>query len=132
MPRTRFPKEDVTDDLWECFAPLIPAEPAKPHGGRPRIPARRVLAQVVFRLRTGCPWKSLPNGSTVHRHFMGWVEHGAFRELWRGLAQQYDAERGAALDWASLDSAIVKAPKGGTSPAPTPLIVRKAVRNAMS
>ncbi len=114
MPRTRFPKEDVPDDLWQCFAPLIPPDPPKPRGGRPPIPARAVLAQVVFRLRTGCPWKSLPNGSTVHRRFTGWVERGAFRELWRGLVQQYDAKHVAALDWASLDSAIVKAPKGGT------------------
>ena len=100
MPRARFPKEDVPDDLWECCAPLIPPEPPKPHGGRPPIPARGVLARVIFRLLTGCPWKSLPNGSTVHRRFTGWVERGAFRELWRGLAQQYDAKCGAALDWA--------------------------------
>lgn len=126
MPRTRFPKEDVPDDLWARFAPLIPPDPPKPRGGRPPIPARAVLAQVIFRLRTGCPWKALPNGSTVHRRFTAWVARGAFVALWRGLVAEYDHRRGVALDWASLDSAIVKAPKGGTSPVPTPLIVPRA------
>ena len=95
------------------------------------MPARAVLAQVIFRLRTGCPWKALPNGSTCHRRFGMWVGHGAFRELWRHLLEEYDDERGAALDWASLDSAIVKAPKGGTLPGPTRPIAPRAAPSVM-
>jgi transposase len=85
---------------------------------------------VIFRLRTGCPWKALPNGSTCHRRFAGWVDRGAFRELWRILLQEYDHNHGAGLDWASLDSAIVKAPKGGTSLVPTPPIGPRVAPNA--
>ena len=132
MPRTRFPKDDVPDDLWARFEPLIPPAPARPRGGRPPLPARAVLAQVIFRLRTGCPWKALPNGSTVHRRFSAWVERGAFPALWRGLVEEYDYERGAALDWASLDSAIVKAPKGGTSLVPTPPTAPRVAPSATS
>ena len=32
----------VPDELWEIVAPLLPAEPPKPKGGRPRVPDRRV------------------------------------------------------------------------------------------
>jgi hypothetical protein len=28
----------VSEELWEVIEPLLPDEPAKPKGGRPRIP----------------------------------------------------------------------------------------------
>jgi len=112
---TRFPKDDVPDELWKLVEPLIPVEPEKLYGGRPPLPSRALFAQVVYRLRTGCPWKALPNGSTVHRRFGEWVEQDVFRELWKKLIERYDAEQGVGLDWTSMDSASVKAPKGGTS-----------------
>ncbi len=46
----------VPDDLWEAIEPLLPKEPPKPKGGRPRVPDRAALAGIVFVLRTGCPW----------------------------------------------------------------------------
>lgn len=130
MAKTRFPKEDIPDDLWALVAPMIPPERAKPHGGRPPLPARAIFGQVVYRLRTGCPWKALPNGSTVHRRFSEWVELGIFHQTWAELLREYDRTKGAALDWCSHGGAIVKAPKGGTSPVPIPPIVARAAPNA--
>jgi transposase len=37
-------KELVTDELWEVIEPLLPEEPPKPNGGRPRIGATTSLA----------------------------------------------------------------------------------------
>ena len=51
----------VPDDLWEAIEPLLPDEPPKPRGGRPRISDRAALAGIVFVLRTGCPWRLLPS-----------------------------------------------------------------------
>ncbi len=48
------------DLLWDAIAPLLPAEPAKPTGGRPRVPERDVLAGMVFVLRTGHPRRLSP------------------------------------------------------------------------
>lgn len=45
----------VPDRLWEILEPLLPADPPKPKGGRPRIENRAVLAGILFVLRTGCP-----------------------------------------------------------------------------
>ena len=45
----------VPDDLWEAIEPLLPKEPPKPKGGRPRVPDRAALAGIVFVLRTGLP-----------------------------------------------------------------------------
>ena len=45
----------VPDDLWEAIEPLLPEEPPKPKGGRPRVPDRAARGGIVFVLRTGCP-----------------------------------------------------------------------------
>jgi transposase len=50
----------VSDDRWEATEPLLPKEPSKPKGGRPRVPDCAALADIVFVLRTGCPWRLLP------------------------------------------------------------------------
>ncbi len=64
---------EFPDRLWRRVAPLLPPEPPKPHGGRPRVPDRTILAGILYRLRTGCQWKALPpqfgSGSTCHRRF---------------------------------------------------------------
>jgi transposase len=108
---------DVPDDLWDLIEPLLPAEPAKPKGGRPRVPDRVVLAGILYRVRTGCQWKALPSdfgsGSTCHLRMMQWARAGVFPKIHETLLRYYDKRRGIKWDFASLDSALVKAPKGG-------------------
>jgi transposase len=53
-------KKLVSDELWRIIKPLLPAEPPKVKGGRPRIPDRAVLSGIVFVLRSGIPWRMLP------------------------------------------------------------------------
>ena len=50
----------VTDELWEVVEPLLPEEPPKPKGGRPRVPDRAALTGILFVLKTGIPWEMLP------------------------------------------------------------------------
>jgi len=50
----------LTDELWERIKPLLPPEPPKPKGGRPRVPDRQALTGILFVLRSGCPWEYLP------------------------------------------------------------------------
>jgi transposase len=38
----------VPDDLWDAIAPLLPMEPPKPKGGRPRVSDRAALGGIVF------------------------------------------------------------------------------------
>ena len=109
----------VPDELWRALAPLLPPERPKPKGGRPRVPDRQVLAGVVYRLRTGCQWKALPSefgsGSTCHLRMQQWAEAGVFTRTFVALLRRYDRRRGIRWTWAALDSAMVKAPKGGVS-----------------
>ena len=80
----------ISDELWEVLAPLIPQH-VNTHrfgGGRPRVPDRTCANGIFYVLRTGCQWKALDatgicSGSTAHLRFQEWVAAGVFLELWR-------------------------------------------------
>lgn len=114
---------DVPDDLWQLIEPLLPRVKVNRRGGRPRVPDRVVLAGIVYRMKTGCQWKALPrefsSGSTCHLRMQQWRRGGVFKKIFRVLLERYDKRKGIAWTWASLDGAIVKAPKGGTKRART-------------
>jgi transposase len=114
---------DVPDDLWDLIEPLLPPEPPKPKGGRPRIPDRVALAGILYRVRTGCQWKALPydfgSGSTCHLRMMQWAKARVFTKIHETLLRYYDKRRGIKWDFASLDGAMAKAPKGGAKQAET-------------
>jgi transposase len=96
-------KELVTDELWEVIEPLLPEEPAKPKGGRPRIDGPRALTGIIFVLKSGIPWEMLPQemgcGSemTCWRRLKEWQEAGVWERLRRKLLDRL-AEEGQ-IDW---------------------------------
>ena len=49
----------ISDDLWAAIALLLPPEPPKPKGGRPRLADRAALTGILFVLRSGLPWEML-------------------------------------------------------------------------
>jgi len=115
----------VSDALWEAIQPLLPKEPPKPRGGRPRVPDRAALAGIVFVLRTGCPWRFLPkelgcgSGWTCWRRLRDWQQAGVWERLHERLLNWLGDE--AAIDWsrASVDSLSVRAKKGESRQAET-------------
>jgi transposase len=125
----------VTDELWAALAPLLPPEPPKPKGGRPRCDDRAALAGIVFVLRSGIPWEMLPrelgcSGMTCWRRLRDWQMAGVWAGLHRVLLERLsDAGH---LDWsrASLDSAAVAAKRGARRPARTRRIAANRARSA--
>ena len=113
----------VPDDLWEAIEPLLPKEPPKPKGGRPRVPDRAALAGIVFVLRTGCPWRFLPrelgcgSGVTCWRRLHDWQGAGVWERLHTRLLNWLGDT--AAIDWsrANADSLSVRAKRGAKRPA---------------
>jgi transposase len=108
----------VTDELWEIVEPLLPPEPPRPRGGRPRLPDRAALTGIVFVLKTGIPWEMLPkemgcgSGSTCWRRLRDWQEAGVWERLHRALLDRLG--QADEIDWsrACLDSASVPATRG--------------------
>jgi len=128
-------KSLVPDDLWAIVDPLLPLEPPKPTGGRPRVPDRAALTGIIFVLKRGIPWEMLPQemgcgrGVTCWRRRRDWQDAG----VWDGLHQTLLDRLGDAgrIDWerASLDSASVPAKRGARRLAPIPPIAARRARN---
>ncbi|WP_230457544.1 IS5 family transposase [Leptospira borgpetersenii] len=108
----------MPDALWEKIEPLIPKVRANLQGGRNRLPTRVVMAGIIYRMKTGCQWRAIPSnfgsGQTCHRRFQEWERAGVFKKIYKSILKYYDVKNKIAWDWASMDSAIVKAPKGGS------------------
>ena len=63
---TTLAEDLVPDELWALVAPLLPAPPRPPYGGRHRtISDRACLAAIVYMARTSTPWRLLPAGELV-------------------------------------------------------------------
>ena len=126
----------VTDELWEIVEPLLPPEPPKPRGGRPRVPDRAALTGIVFVLKTGIPWEMLPkemgcgSGSTCWRRLRDWQEAGVWERLHRALLDRLG--QAEEIDWsrACLDSASVPAKRGARRSARTRRIAANRARSA--
>jgi len=127
----------VSDDLWAIVEPLLPAEPPKPKGGRPRVPDRAALTGILFVLKTGIPWEYLPqemgcgSGVTCWRRLRDWQAAGVWDRLHHVLLDRLgDAGR---IDWAraSLDSASIPAKRGARRWDRTPPIAANRARNGM-
>jgi transposase len=130
-------KEQLPDALWARIAPLLPPEPPKPKGGRPRVSDRAALTGILFVLKTGIPWEYLPaemgcgSGMTCWRRLRDWYQAGVWRRLHQVLLEELaQADR---IDWdrAALDSAAVPAPGGAKKRARTQRIAANRARSAI-
>ena len=127
----------VPDELWAIVEPLLPPEPPKPKGGRPRVPDRAALTGIIFVLKSGIPWEMLPpelgcgSGMTCWRRLRDWQEAGVWDRLHQTLLDRLgEADR---IDWsrASLDSASIPAKRGAPSPGRLRRIAANRARSAM-
>jgi transposase len=118
----------VTDELWEIIEPLLPSEPPKPKGGRPRVPDRAALTGIIFVLKSGLPWEMVPqemgcgSGVTCWRRLRDWQKAGVWRKLHTALLNRLG--EADTIDWsrASVDSDTVRA-KGVKKGLPKPRLL---------
>jgi transposase len=131
-------KKRVSEALWQAIAPLLPGHKPSPKGGRPPVPDRACLEGIIFVLKTGMAWQMLPtrlgygSGSTCWRRFHAWTQLGVWPELHRRLLRVLGRRGKLNLERAVIDSASVRALKGGRTPARTRRIAAKMAANATS
>ncbi len=82
---------ELTDAQWAHIEPLIPKpRRRKDRRGRPWREPREVLGGILWVLRTGAPWKDLPEPyppyQTCHRRFQHWC-------------RRWDAQAGCCMLW---------------------------------
>ncbi len=108
---------DLTDEQWKVVKPLIPVPPRRANGrGRPWRDSREVLNGILWVLRTGAPWKDLPERypsyQTCHRRFQGWVEERVFETVVEALAADLQERGGIDLSECFIDGSFVVAKEG--------------------
>ena len=108
----------LSDRLWAVIEPLLPPEPPKPKGGRPRVSDRAALTGILFVLRSGTPWELLPaemgcgSGMTCWRRLRDWQRAGVWDRLQRVLLDRLGRRNAIDFSRAALDSASVAAKRG--------------------
>jgi transposase len=79
---------DLTDAEWSMIAPLLPDKPR----GVARVDDRRVLNGIFWTLRTGSPWRDLPERygpyTTVYNRYNRWAKAGVWLRIFERMAQQ--------------------------------------------
>src|SRR4029450_12698276 len=138
-------RHGVRDDQWERIQDLLPGRVG--HVGRTAQDNRLFVEAVLYRFRTGVPWRDLPErfgcGVKVQTRFSRWAKAG----VWERVFQHVAAD--AVNEYAMIDSTIVRAhqraagaPKklgqtrrsgaarAGCPPRPPPWLMRSAIRSA--
>ena len=99
---------DITNEQWQRIAEFIPEPKARPgRSGQPPQDARSVLNGILWILRTGAPWKDLPERypprSTCHRRFQQWIRLGVFDKILTALAEDLRDRGGIDLSEGFID-----------------------------
>lgn len=101
----------LSDARWDRLAPLLP--PARPGTGRPNKDHRLVVEAILWRLRTGSPWRDLPDEfgpwQTAYSRFRRWSQAGVWERALAAL--QAEADGNGDRDWALhfLDGTTIRA-----------------------
>ncbi len=108
---------EPTKAQWAMVEPLIPKPRRRKDGrGRPWRESRGVLSGILWVLRTGAPWKDLPERyppyQTCHRRFQHWCREGTLKRVLHSLAEDL-YERGTIdLTECFIDATFAGAKKG--------------------
>ena len=109
---------ELTDRQWEFIEPLLPAPRSGPgKKGRPQRNNREVLNGILWILRTGAPWKDMPERypsyQTCHRRLQHWSRDGTLENILTALAQDLKERGGIDVREAFIDGTFARAKKGG-------------------
>ena len=92
-------RHQLTDEQWSIVEPLIPKKRA--HTGRPPVSPRQMLDGIMWILRTGAPWRDLPERfgphQTVYDYYSHWRHDGVFDRVVQAL--QIRLDRQGKIDW---------------------------------
>ena len=110
---------DLTDEQWHIVETILPPDRVRAdRRGRPWSDRRTTLNGILWILRTGAPWKDLPEryGSyqTVHRRFQNWVRAKVLEQVLLAVAQDLKERGGLDLSEWFVDGSFAPAKKGGS------------------
>jgi transposase len=100
---------EITDKAWERMAPLLPENGQR--GGQWQD-HRKVVNGILWKLRTGAPWRDLPERygpwQTCYDRLVRWRRDGIWDRLLEHIQTKSDAV--GDVEWVvSVDSSVVRA-----------------------
>lgn len=107
----------LTDEQWQRLQPVLPRQK---FGPRSKIGDREFVDAVLYRAKTGVPWRDLPERfgpwKSVYNRFANWSRRGVWKQIYKALQVRVD-KSGCIVDGsvvrAHQDSA---GGKGGSTP----------------
>jgi transposase len=94
---------DLSEAEWRLIEPLLPNKPR----GVARVDDRRVINGIFYVLRTGSPWRDLPERygpyTTVYNRFNRWARAGVWLRVFEALAAA------SPQSMQLIDSSIIRA-----------------------
>lgn len=100
---------EVTDTAWAVLEPLLPTNGGR---GKPWRDHRQVVNGILGKLRTGAPWRDLPERygpwRTVSARFRRWQVDGTWDRLLAHVQTKSDAV-GEVIWEVSIDSTTIRA-----------------------
>ena len=131
----------LTDFEWRVIEPLLPNKPR----GVPRVDDRRVLNGIFWVLRSGAPWRDLPERygprTTCYNRFNRWRKAGVWDWLMDAITAAHDgaiqmidstsirAHQQAATAKKGVQIIVSAVPEAGSRPRSTSLSMRKGSRS---
>ena len=108
VPVTR--RFDLTDGQWALLEPLLPK--GKKPGRPPTWSKRQLIDGIRWRVRTGAPWRDVPDcyghWRSVYGLYRRWQRDGTWARILSALQGQADAV--GLITWdVSVDSTIARA-----------------------
>jgi transposase len=102
---------ELSNAQWSRLAELLP--PEQPAVGRPNADHRVILNGILWKLRTGAPWRDLPERygpwSTVYSRFWRWQRARVWERIFAAVQRRADAA--GQLDWEVhfVDGTVIRA-----------------------
>jgi transposase len=104
-------RHELTEREWARLVPLLP--PERPATGRPNHDHRRILNGILFRLKTGLPWRDLPERfgpwRTVYSRYRRWQQAGIWARILADLQARADGEGRLDGSLHFVDGTVVRA-----------------------
>ena len=90
-------RHELSDAEWKRIEALLPTQP----GPRSKRGDREFVNAVIWRVRTGVPWRDLPERfgawQTIYNRFARWAKRGVWERLFKELAIEVD-DAGSLVD----------------------------------
>ena len=91
---------DLTEEGWSIIEPLLPAERGR--WGRPAGDNRKYVNGMLWVLRTGAPWRDLPekygNWNSVYRRHLRWRDLGVWQSVLAALTDALENDTSYSMD----------------------------------